>query len=86
MASALYQTVPPALATLYGTIDGHVKAGAPVFIGAAGSIGKRKNQNGVEYHVHRFYGGAGTQQETYLGLVGEYDVAPHTADQMVERS
>jgi hypothetical protein len=76
MASALYQTVPPSLATLYGTIDGHVKAGAPVFIGAAGSIGKRTNQNGVEYYVHRFYGGAGTQQETYLGIVGQYDTVP----------
>ena len=34
------------------------------------------NQNGVEYYVHRFYGGAGTQHETYLGIVGEYDIAP----------
>jgi hypothetical protein len=76
MASALYQTVPPSLATLYGTIDGHVKAGAPVFVGAAGSIGKRTNQNGVEYYVHRFYGGAGTQRETYLGIVGQYDIVP----------
>ena len=76
MAAPLYQTISSSLTTLFGSIDGHVKAGAPVFIGAAGSIGKRKNQNGVEYHVHRFYGGAGMQQETYLGLVGEYDVAP----------
>ena len=76
MASSLYQTIPPSLATLFGSIDGHVKAGAPVFIGAAGSIGKRMNQNGVEYYVHRFYGGAGTQHETYLGIVGEYDIAP----------
>ena len=76
MASSLYQTISPSLATLFGSIDGHVKAGAPVFIGAAGSIGKRMNQNGVEYYVHRFYGGAGTQQETYLGIVGEYDIAP----------
>lgn len=76
MASLLYQTVSPSLSTLFGSIDGHVKAGAPVFVGAAGSIGKRKNQNGVEYYVHRFYGGAGTQHEVYLGLVGEYDIAP----------
>lgn len=76
MASLLYQAVSPSLSTLFGSIDGHVKAGAPVFVGAAGSIGKRKNQNGVEYYVHRFYGGAGTQQEVYLGLVGEYDIAP----------
>ncbi len=73
MAAPLFQTVSPSLSTLFGSIDGHVKAGAPVFVGAAGSIGRRKNQNGVEYYVHRFYGGAGTQQETYLGLVGEYD-------------
>ena len=76
MASSLYQTIPHSMATLFGSIDGHVKAGAPVFIGAAGSIGKRMNQNGVEYYVHRFYGGAGTQRETYLGIVGEYDTAP----------
>lgn len=48
--------------------------GAPVFIGAAGSIAKQKNQHGVEYIVHRFYGGAGTQQETYLGIVGEFNI------------
>jgi hypothetical protein len=70
----LFQDIFPALTTLWGSIDGHVKAGAPVFVGAAGSIGKRKNQHGVEYYVHRFYGGAGTQQETYLGVVGEFDV------------
>lgn len=71
----LFQEISPALVTLWGSIDGHVKAGAPVFIGAAGSIGKRKNQHGVEYYVHRFYGGAETQQETYLGVVGEFDPA-----------
>ncbi len=76
MASLLYQTISPALSTLFGSIDGHARAGAPVFVGAAGSIARRKNQNGVEYYVHRFYGGAGTQQETYLGIVWEYDIAP----------
>lgn len=76
MPAPLYQTQPPSLSTLFGSIDGHAKAGAPVFIGAAGSIGKRKNQKGVEYYVHRFYGGAGKQQETYLGIVGEYDTGP----------
>lgn len=73
MADSIFQEITPALTTLFGTIDGHVKAGAPVFAGSPGSIGKRKNQNGVEYYVHRFYGGAGTQQETYLGLVGEVE-------------
>ena len=75
MASPLYQAIPPALSTLFASIDGHVKAGAPVFVGAAGSIARRKNQNGVEYYVRRFYGAAGTQQETYLGIVGEYEIA-----------
>jgi hypothetical protein len=70
----LYQATSPALASLFGSIDGHTKSGAPVFVGAAGSIAKRKNQNGVEYYVRRFYGGAGTQQETYLGIVGEFDI------------
>ena len=76
MATPLYQTVSPSLSTLFGSIDGHVKAGAPVFVGAAGSIGKRKNQNGVEYYVHRFYDGSGTQQEAYLGVTGEFDPGP----------
>ena len=71
MATLLYQTSSPSLSTLFGSIDGHAKSGAPVFIGAAGSIAKRKNQNGVEYYVHRFYGGTGAQQESYLGIVGE---------------
>ena len=71
MATLLYQTSSPSLSTLFGSIDGHAKSGAQVFIGAAGSIAKRKNQNGVEYYVHRFYGGTGTQHETYLGIVGE---------------
>ena len=76
MVMPLYQTASPSLSTLFGSIDGHVKAGAPVFVGAAGSIGKRRNQNGVEYYVHRFYGGAGTQQETYLGIVDQFDPGP----------
>lgn len=71
MASQLFQTISPSLTTLFGSIDGYVKAGAPVFSGSAGSITKRKNQNGVEYYVHRFYGGDGTQQETYLGTTDE---------------
>lgn len=74
MPTLLFQPISPALSTLFGSIDGHTKSGAPVFIGAAGSIAKRKNQHGVEYYVHRFYGGAGTQQETYLGIVGEFDI------------
>lgn len=74
MAAPLFQTLSPALSTLFGSIDGHAKAGAPVFTGSAGSIAKRKNQNGVEYYVHRFYGGSGAQQETYLGVVGECEI------------
>lgn len=73
MATSLYQSVPSVLATLFGSIDGNVKAGAPVFVGSAGSIAKRRNQNGVEFYVRRFYGGDGTQQESYIGLVGEAD-------------
>lgn len=73
MNKPLFQPVSPALATLYGSIDGHVKAGAPVFAGTPGSVGKRKNQHGLEYHVHRFYDGSGKQREVYLGRVGEAD-------------
>jgi hypothetical protein len=75
MLGALFQSVSPALNTLFGSIDGHAKAGAPVFIGSPGSISTRKNQNGVEYYVHRSYGGDGTQREKYLGLVQESEDA-----------
>lgn len=71
MTRPLLQPISPALTTLFASIDGHAKAGAPVFSGSAGSIARRKNQNGVEYYVRRFYGGDGAQHETYLGIVGE---------------
>lgn len=63
----LYHSIPATLTTLYGSIDGHAKSGAPVFCGSAGSLSQHRNQNGTEYHVHRFYGGDGKQQETYIG-------------------
>lgn len=71
MAKLLFQSLSPSLTTLFGSIDGNVKAGAPVFSGSAGSIAIRKNQNGVEYYVHRFYGGDGTQREVYIGTTVE---------------
>lgn len=71
MNPLLFQSISPALTTLFGSIDGHAKAGAPVFCGSAGSITKRTNQHGVEYYVHRFYGGDGKQRETYVGTVEE---------------
>ena len=71
MALPLFQSISPSLTTLFGSIDGNTRAGFPVFSGSAGSISIRKNQNGVEYYVHRFYGGDGTQQEVYIGTVVE---------------
>ena len=71
MSGVLFQTVSPALTTLFGSVDGLVKSGVPVFAGSPGSIASRKNQHGVEYYVHRYYGGDGTQREVYLGRVGE---------------
>lgn len=73
MPALLFQPISPSLSTLFASIDGNVKASAPVFAGSAGSISRRRNQNGVEYYVRRFYGGDGTQQEAYLGVVGEAD-------------
>lgn len=73
MSPTLFQVFSPALTTLFASIDGNTKAGVPVFSGSPGSISKRKNQHGVEYYVHRFYGGDGAQHETYLGVVGECD-------------
>lgn len=69
----LFQSYSPALSTLFGSIDGHAKSGAPVFCGSAGSITKRQNQHGVEFYVHRFYGGDGRQRETYIGTAEEAD-------------
>jgi hypothetical protein len=68
---ALFQTISPALSTLFGSIDGSSRSGGAVFAGSPGSISRRINQNGVEFHVHRFYDGSGTQREVYLGKVGE---------------
>lgn len=84
MATPLFQPISPALSTLFGSIDGNVKAGVPVFAGSAGSIAKRRNQKGVEYYVRRFYGGDGTQQEAYLGVVGEFDGQVETLRAQIE--
>ena len=67
----LFQSFTPALSTLFGSIDGHAKSGVPVFCGSAGSITKRRNQHGVEFYVHRFYGGDGKQREAYVGSAEE---------------
>jgi hypothetical protein len=71
MPRPLFREISPSLTVLYGTLDGHAKAGGPVFRGSAGSISVRKNQHGVEYLAHRYYGGDGKQKERYLGILGE---------------
>lgn len=71
MSATLFQSISPSLTTLFGSIDGHAKAGAPVFCGSAGSVAKRANQHGLEYFVHRFYGVDGKQHETYIGTAGD---------------
>jgi len=71
MATTLFSDISPALSTLFVSIDGQVKAGAPVFVGTPGSISKRKNNNGSESFVHRYYDGSGRQKETYIGLVAD---------------
>lgn len=73
MSKSLYHPLPNALTTLFSTLDGHAKSGAPVFAGSAGTIVKRSNQNGTAYFVRRYYNGEGRQQETYLGVAGEVD-------------
>jgi len=78
MAAPLFHPISPSLSTLFASIDGNAKAGAPVFAGSAGSIARRQNQKGVGYYVRRFYGGDGRQQEAYLGVVGELDVQVET--------
>lgn len=80
----LFHPITPALATLFGSIDGHVKADAPVFAGTLGGISQRRNQNGLAYHVHRFYDGSGSQREKYLGLVGEADDAAAILQQQID--
>lgn len=73
MSLQLFHTIPIPFTTLFGTIDGHVQSGGPVFVGTPGSLTTRKNKNGTQYHVHRFYDGSGKQKETYLGVDGECD-------------
>lgn len=80
MAQPLYYPHPAPLTVLYSDIDGHTKAGAPVFAGTAGSISVRTNKQGYEFYVHRYYDGDGKQRETYLaGPVGNAE-----ADQKAE--
>ena len=71
MAVSLIQQFPPALTTLFGTIDGFAKADAPVFPGSPGGVAKRRNQHGVEYYVRRYYAEDGVQKDEYLGLASE---------------
>lgn len=67
---------PQALSSLFETIDGRLKAGAPVFTGAPGSIKLNENQNGAKFYVRRYYlparrGEARKQKDEYLGLETE---------------
>jgi len=73
MSIRLFHDIPSPFTTLFGTIDGHVQSGGPVFIGTPGSVTPRTNKNGTQYFVHRFYDGSGKQKETYLGVEGECD-------------
>jgi hypothetical protein len=69
----LFQRFSPSLNTLFGSIDGYARSSGAVFAGSPGSITRRTNQNGVEFHVHRFYDGSGAQREIYVGKIGECD-------------
>jgi hypothetical protein len=78
---SLYTTHTPPLATLYGTLDGQVRAGAPVFAGTAGSVVERSNKQGFRFHARRYYDGDGKQREVYVaGPVGNAE-----ADAAAER-
>ncbi len=79
--SSLYTTHTPSLAALYGTLDGQVRAGAPVFAGTAGSVVERSNKQGFRFHARRYYDGDGKQREVYVaGPVGNVE-----ADAAAER-
>jgi hypothetical protein len=80
VAAPLYFPHPGALNVLYGSIEGHAKAGAPVFAGTAGSIVTRRNREGFEFYAHRYYDGDGKQREQYIaGPAGSAD-ADHRAE------
>jgi hypothetical protein len=73
MATHLVKPFPAALAALFGTLAGQAKAGAPVFAGTAGTIVVRKNQQGTEFYVRRFYAEDSIAKEQYIGLKPEAD-------------
>ena len=80
MAAPLYLSHPDALNVLYGSIEGHAKAGAPVFAGTAGTVVTRRNREGFEFYAHRYYDGEDKQREQYIaGPAGSAD-----ADQRAE--
>lgn len=74
VAAPLYFSHPHALNVLYGSIDGHAKAGAPVFAGTPGTVVTRRNRQGFEFYARRYYDGDGKQREQYLaGPAGTAD-------------
>jgi hypothetical protein len=80
VAAPLYFSHPDALNVLYGSIEGHAKAGAPVFAGTAGTVVTRRNREGFEFYAHRYYDGDDKQREKYIaGPAGTAD-----ADQRAE--
>lgn len=79
--AALYTRHPLPMATLFGTLDGQVRAGAPVFAGTAGAVVERSNAQGFRYYARRYYDGDGKQREVYVaGSVGNAE-----ADAAAER-
>lgn len=72
MSAPLYYPHPTSLNVLYGNLEGHAKAGAPVFAGTAGTVVIRTNKQGYEFYAHRYYDGDGKQRESYVsGPVGD---------------
>jgi len=82
VAAPLYLSHPSALSVLYGSVEGHSKAGAPVFAGTAGTVVTRRNRQGFEFYARRYYDGDGRQREQYVaGPAGTAD-ADHRAEEL----
>ena len=85
MVAPLYFSHPSALNVLYGSIEGHAKAGAPVFAGTAGTIVTRRNRQGFAFYARRYYDGDGKQREQYIaGPAGTPD-ADRQAEELKRR-
>lgn len=81
----LYTLHPNSLSADYGNIENVAAHQEELFLGTAGSVLERSNQDGFKYYTHQFYDGDGKKRQEYLaGPIGS-GAADDAADAMRTR-